>query len=410
MKLLRVDSLEQAREKLLKQITWDIKKTEVIPIEEAAGRVLSRDVKAEVPLPSFLRSTVDGYAVIAADTQGASDGVPVFLDIIEEIEIGKPAKKRVVSGTCSYVPTGGMIPEGADAVVMVEYCELFDQSCTAVYHALASGRNVVQIGEDVEKGETILPRGTRLAAAQIGALAGNGRRAVEVYRPLKVTILSTGDELVQAGGELGLAQVYDINTPALRQLAREIGFEEVKTQVLPDQEELLEKALRLGMEDSDLVVISGGSSQGKKDITAKLLDRLADPGVFTHGLALKPGKPTILAVDEPSQTILMGLPGHPAAALMVFRLLAKWLEQWRTGEADSLKIPASMQSNIPAAPGKDTCVMVELFPGDGEGYTARPVLGKSGLMRTLTKADGYVRIPMGKEGLKTGELVWVELF
>lgn len=132
--------------------------------------------------------------------------------------------------------------------------------------------------------------------------------------------------------------------------------------------------------------------------------------MFTHGLALKPGKPTILAVDEPSQTILMGLPGHPAAALMVFRLLAKWLEQWRTGEADSLKIPALAQSNIPAAPGKDTCVMVELFPGDGEGYTARPVLGKSGLMRTLTKADGYVRIPMGKEGLKTGELVWVELF
>ena len=410
MKLLKVDSLEQARKKLLQNITWDIKKTEVIPVEKSFGRVLSGDVKAEAPLPSFFRSTVDGYAVKAADTQGAGDGLPVFLDIIEEIEIGKPAEKQVVSGTCSYVPTGGMLPAGADAVVMTEFCELFDQSCTAVYQAVPSGKNVVQIGEDVEKGETILPAGTRLASAQIGALAGNGKCSAEVYKPLKVTILSTGDELVAAGENLEPAKVYDINTPALQQLAVEIGFEVVRTQVIPDQEELLEKAIRTGMRDSDLVAVSGGSSQGKKDITAELMDRLASPGVFTHGLALKPGKPTILAVDQPSETILMGLPGHPAAALMVFRLLTKWMEHWRTGMADSFKIPAFMKCNVPAAPGKDTCVMVELNQSEDGQYTAKPVLGKSGLMRTLTGSDGYVRIPMGKEGLKTGELVWVELF
>lgn len=410
MKLLKVDSLDQAREKLWEQITWDIKKTEVIPLERGAGRVLARDVKAEAPLPSFRRSTVDGYAVKAADTQGASEGMPVFLDIIDEIEIGRPAEKCVVSGTCSYVPTGGMVPEGADAVVMVEFCELFDDSCTAVYQSVPSGKNVVQIGEDVAEGETILPKGTRLAAAQIGALAGNGRNCVEVYKPLKVTILSTGDELTNAGENLEPAKVYDINTPALRQLACEIGFEVVKTQVIPDQEELLAEAVSFGMENSDLVVLSGGSSQGKKDMTAELLDRLAEPGVFTHGLALKPGKPTILAADHRSETLLMGLPGHPAAALVVFRLLAKWLEQVRTGMSENLKIPAYMQSNVPAAPGKDTCIMVELFLNKDGRYTAKPVLGKSGLMRTLTEADGFVRIPMDKEGLKTGEMVWAELF
>ncbi len=409
MKLLKVDSLAQAREKLLSHITWNLGKTEEIALEKSAGRVLACDVCAKIPLPAFRRSTVDGYAVVAADTQGATESLPVFLDVLEEVEIGAPAPCTVQSGTCAYVPTGGMIPDGADAMVMIEYSELFDASSVAIYGAVPPGRGVVQIGEDVQEGEVILPTGTRMGAAQIGALSGNGITTVTVWKPLKITIISTGDELTKPGDKLDFGKIYDINTPALRQASAELGFEVVRTEVIKDEESLLEEAIRRGMAESDLVVVSGGSSQGKKDITAMLLDRLGNPGVFTHGLALKPGKPTILAADTQTQTVFLGLPGHPAAALLVFHLLAGWLEHQRTKEPMPCSVPAVMASNVPAAPGKDTYIMVRLVREAEGNYTAHPVLGKSGLMRTLTGADGYVQIPLGKEGLKTGESVFVEL-
>lgn len=409
MKLLKVDTIEQAREKLLKQITWDIEKKEKIPVEKSRGRVLASDVRAENPLPYFKRSTVDGYGVKAADTQGAGESIPVFLEVKEEIEIGTVSSVEITGGTCAYVPTGGMIPQGADAMVMVEYTETFDASHIAVYSPVPPGAGILQIGEDVEKDQIILARGTRLRAAQIGALVGNGIREVEVYKPLKVTILSTGDELTELGDPLNPGCIYDINTPALAQMGEELGFEIVHTQVLPDQEDIIEQALRQGLMDSDLTVISGGSSQGKKDMTGMIMDRISSPGVFTHGLALKPGKPTILAVDTESRTVLMGLPGHPAASLLVFRLLAGWLEEQRTGFSEKTIVPAVMESNVPAAPGKDTILMVRLIPGENGIYRACPVLGKSGLMRILTGADGFVRIPLGKEGLKSGERVMAEL-
>lgn len=410
MKLLKVDSLAQAREKLLAHITWDLERTEEVEVKNSAGRILARNILASAPLPSFRRSSVDGYAVVAADTQGASESLPVFLDIAGEVEIGTPAPCTVQSGTCAYVPTGGMIPDGADAMVMVEYSELFDASSVAIYGAVPPGRSVVQIGEDVQEGEVILPAGTRIGPAQIGALSGNGITSVTVWKPLTVTILSTGDELTIPGEKLDFGKIYDINTPALRQAAWDLGFQVLRTRVIPDEESLLEQALRQGMADSDLVVVSGGSSQGKKDITAALFDRLADPGVFTHGLALKPGKPTILAADTQTKTMFLGLPGHPAAALLVFHLLAGWLEHQRTKEPLPHLVPAVMACNVPAAPGKDTYIMVHLELGKEGRYTAHPVLGKSGLMRTLTGSDGYVQIPLGKEGLKTGESVLVEFF
>ncbi|HIV35338.1 MAG TPA: molybdopterin molybdotransferase MoeA [Candidatus Blautia intestinigallinarum] len=410
MKLLKVDSLAQAREKLLSHITWKLCQTEEMKVADSAGRILACEVRAKSPLPAFRRSSVDGYAVVAADTQGASESLPVFLDIAGEVEIGTPSPCTVRSGTCAYVPTGGMIPDGADAMVMVEYSELFDASSVAIYGAVPPGRNVVQIGEDVQEGDVILPAGTRIRASQIGALSGNGITSVTVWKPLRVTILSTGDELIEPGKPLDFGKIYDINTPALEQAARELGFQVLRTEVIKDEEALLEQALRDSMADSDLVVVSGGSSQGKKDITAALFDRLADPGVFTHGLALKPGKPTILAADTQTQTVLLGLPGHPAAALLVFHLLAGWLEHQRTKEPMAHRVPALMACNVPAAPGKDTYIMVHLESGEDGRYIAHPVLGKSGLMRTLTGADGYVQIPLGKEGLKTGEPVLVEFF
>lgn len=408
MKFLQVDSLEQAREKLLAAAGESFAKTEWAEIEEADGRTLAEDIFCPEMIPDFRRSTVDGYAVRARDTQGAGESIPVFLRIAEEISIGKPALHELKSGECAYVPTGGMVPDGADAVVMVEYTELFDKEHAAVYSPVSPGRNVVQIGEDAEKGCLLLKKGTVLNAAAIGVLSSIGRQQVQVFCPWRLTIISTGDELAAPGGGKEACQVYDVNTYAISAMAKEQGLKVVRTCVLPDEEGQLEQALREALGSSDLVAVSGGSSQGKKDMTAQLIDRIASPGVWTHGLALKPGKPTIVGMDEPSGTLLVGLPGHPVAALMVFRLLVLWLKETLFGEARAPKLPAVMESNVPAAPGRATCQMVKLLQGE-KGWTARPVFGKSGLMSTLTQADGYVMLEINQEGLKSGEQVYVEL-
>lgn len=408
MKFLKVDSLEQAREKLLQAVGDTFAKTEIINTKDAVGRCLAEDIFCPEMVPDFRRSTVDGYAVIAKDTQGAGESIPVFLDIVEEISIGTPAVHTLKSGECAYVPTGGMVPDGADAMVMVEYTELFDETSAAIYSPVSPGRNVVQIGEDAGKDSLLLKKGTVLNAGSIGVLASIGKAQIKVFKPWKITIISTGDELAAMGNEKKPCEVYDVNTYAIRALAQEQGMEIAETFVLRDDEKLLEETLRHALTASDIVAVSGGSSQGKKDMTALMIDKIASPGVWTHGLALKPGKPTIVGMDEPSNTLLIGLPGHPVAAMMVFKLLVIWLKRAVFGEKEAVKIPAVMESNVPGAPGRAACQMVKLIPGEN-GYIARPVFGKSGLMSTLTQADGYVMLEINQEGLRTGETVYVEL-
>ncbi|MCI7302243.1 MAG: molybdopterin molybdotransferase MoeA [Clostridia bacterium] len=409
VKLLTVDTVSEAREKLLIAAQQKKKQIEFVELEEAMDRVLASDLVSPEPIPSFRRSTVDGYAVRAADTQGAGESIPVFLEIIERIEIGTPAVRMVQPGQCSYVPTGGMIPEGADAVVMVEYCEAFDTRSMAVYDAVSPGRNLIRIGEDIQEESLFLKKGTRLRPQEIGVLASAGVHTVPVYRPWKIAIISTGDELVPADQKPMPGQVRDINTYVLDAMSRKYGFEVVSKQVLQDQRNLLEKAVDSAMKTCDMVVVSGGSSQGEKDHTADVLDQLADPGVFTHGIALKPGKPTILGYDTLSETILMGLPGHPAAAMIVFELLAVWLYLQLTHQPAPAYTTAVVETNVASAPGKETCLLVELVDGD-DGYIARPIFGKSGLMTTLSRAWGYTLIDMNKEGLKAGERIQVILF
>lgn len=408
MKFLKVDSLEQARDKLAAALRDGFTQTEQVGLQEAAGRCLAEPVFCPEMVPDFRRSTVDGYAVSARDTQGAGESIPVFLDIVEEVAIGHPAARTLGSGECAYVPTGGMLPEGADAMVMVEYTELFDEKSVAVYSAVSPGNAVVQVGEDARKGELLLERGTRLDAKRIGVLASIGKNQVRVFRPWRLTVISTGDELALPGEEKTACQVYDINTSALCALAQEHGMEVVEAVTLQDEEALLEQALRRSLTECDIVVISGGSSKGKKDMTARLIEKIAVPGVCTHGLALKPGKPTIIGTDEASGTLLIGLPGHPVAAIMVFELLLVWLQRRLYGEKEPLCIPAVLESNIPGAPGRATCQMVKLTVSDS-GYRARPVFGKSGLMSTLTQADGYVLLEVNEEGLRSGEQVMVHL-
>lgn len=409
MQFLKVDTLEQAREKLLKAVGNTFTNTEQVSLKNAVGRTLAEDIFCPEMVPDFRRSTVDGYAVIARDTQGAGESIPVFLDIVEEISIGKPAKKTLRSGECAYVPTGAMIPDGADAMVMVEYTELFDETSAAIYSAVAPGQSVVQIGEDAKEGTILLKRGTILDAKSIGVLSSIGKNMVSVYRPWKLTIISTGDELIEPGKEKQRCEIYDVNTYAIYALAKEHGVEVEETFTVRDDEALLEETLRNAMKNSDIVAVSGGSSQGKKDMTASLIDKVATPGVWTHGLALKPGKPTIAGMDEESKTLFIGLPGHPVAAMMVFELLIIWLKRELFGEKGKLPIPAVMDSNIPGAPGKTTCQTVKLIQKE-DGYHAVPVFGKSGLMSTMTQADGYIYVEMNQEGVRTGEVVYVNLF
>ena len=409
MKLLVVDTLETARAKMMKAIgNWTVE-SERVKISEAMGRVLSEDVLSRYPVPEFRRSSVDGYAVKAKDTQGATENLPVFLEVVEEVQMGQGAKSVIISGQCAYVATGGMIPEGADAMVMVEYCESFDEDNIAVYDAVSPGRNMVGIGEDMLADTILLSRGVVVRAQEIGALASAGIREVSVYKKMRLTVISTGDELVDASTTPELGQIYDINTYALVALAEKHGFSVVHSVVLKDEKQLLKETVREAMNFSDMVVVSGGSSQGKKDVTAKVMDELGTPGVFTHGLALKPGKPTIGGYDMESRTILIGLPGHPVAAMMVFELIGVWIVEELTGKKKRKEIRASMETNVASAPGKATCQLVELIEGE-EGYLARPIFGKSGLITTLTRADGYTMIDVNKEGLKPGEVVKVQLF
>lgn len=408
MRFLQVDTISGARERLLQEVGDNFLKMETVKLSEAYGKCLAEDIYAEENIPDFRRATVDGYAVKASDTQGAGESVPVFLSVVDEISIGKPALREIKNGECAYVPTGGMIPDGADAMVMVEYTELFDKRDAAVYSSVSAGNGVVQIGEDAKKGELLLSRGTVLHSAQTGVLASLGKHTVKVYAPWHSTIISTGDELAEVGEEKGRCQVYDINTHALYALAKEQGMTVDKAFSVKDEDEKIEQALKDALLCSDIVVISGGSSQGKKDMTADIIDKIAEPGVWTHGLALKPGKPTIVGMDKPSGTLLIGLPGHPVAAIMVFQLLLVWLQKNLRGEKETPGVPAVLSSNIPGAAGRAVCQTVKLEKEEN-GYRAIPVFGKSGLMHTLTQADGYVLVEADKEGIRKGETVYVQL-
>lgn len=409
MKLLQVDTLDQARKKI--KDSWEKRevKTELVPLSQASGRVLAKDIVSSENIPGFYRSSVDGYAVRCGDTSGATESIPVFLEIVEEVSIGYPAGKTLQSGQCAYVPTGGMLPDGADSMVMVEYSEMFDKDHVAICQSVPFGKSVVVPGEDVREGQVVLRRGTLIGPAQAGVLAAVGISLVPVFIPWKITVISTGDELVTAEDIPKAGQVRDINTQALSTFAEYCGMEVVMTEVLKDDQELLTNTIQKAMELSDIVLTSGGSSQGKKDMTGEIIDRVTGGGVFTHGLALKPGKPTILGYDSVTDTLLAGLPGHPVAALTVYQLLIVWLWKEMTGQKEEILAAARMASNTASAPGKTTCLLVKLELRE-DGYWAEPVLGKSGMITTMSQADGYVIVEMNREGLRQGDLVYVSRF
>lgn len=409
MKLFQVDSLKEAQDKLFLHMNGRQLATERLSFEMASGRILAEDVFSAENVPAFARSTVDGYAVCASDTAAATDSIPAFLQLVGQVQMGKETSLCVGPGQCVEVPTGGMLPKGASAVVMFEYCEGFGEQGIAVYHGVAQGENTVLPGEDIKKNDIVLHRGTVLGPRHIGALAAAGVCQVTVYCPLRLAILSTGDEVKAVHAALSFGEVHDINTHALTALAQRSGYFVVRTGLLADDESAIEKAVRHSMADCDVILISGGSSKGKKDATRNIIDAVAYPGVFTHGIAMKPGKPTILGADTASKTILGGLPGHPVAAMIVFEQLFSALYRKMAGSLPPPPTTARLSTNVAASPGMHTCLPVRLERG-AQGWAAVPVFGKSGLITTLCHADGYTGIDRNREGLNAGETVEVHLF
>ncbi|MBR5230490.1 MAG: molybdopterin molybdotransferase MoeA [Firmicutes bacterium] len=417
MRLLNVDLLEEALTKLERELTSagkNVIDTEAIPVEKSFGRVLAEDVFSDENVPGFNRSTMDGYAVVSDDTAGAGETLPVFLEIAGEVEMGKAAPCTIGRGQCAYVPTGGMMPDGADAVVMVEYCQNFGENRIAVYDALSYGHNMVFAGDDVAAGEKILSRGRRIKPADMGLLAATGKSAIKVYKPWKIYIVSTGDEIVAPETVPEKGQVRDVNTYGLLGEAQQYGFEIAGAEVVCDDEELLRERVREAMKVADVVCISGGSSQGKKDSTETTIDNLTSSGAFTHGLAVKPGKPTILGFDRPSETVVIGLPGHPVASLLLFREIIGGIWEKLTGADLAEKkiiVWGIMATNLAASPGRKTYQLVELdyhCPDEVSGLPrVIPVLGKSGLIGTMSRADGYIVMDVNDEGANKGEQVKV---
>ena len=431
MELLKVDTLEEAMEKLLAYAGGAVSpnseescrtglslEKEEVSIFHLLGRVLAEDILSCENVPGFNRSTVDGYAVRACDTGGASESLPCFLKVIGEVEMGcDPSELMVGPGECVYVPTGGVVPLGADAMVMVEYCEAFGTDQMAVYSSVSEGNNMVLEGDDISCGQVVLRRGQKVSPADMGVLACLGRTSAIVYKPWKLVILSTGDEIIDPVKIPGPGQVRDVNTYGLYGLAKEYGFDVLGFQIVEDNAEVLRQRVELAMRQADLVILSGGSSQGKKDETASVIGTLASSGVLTHGLAVKPGKPTILGFDEPTRTALIGLPGHPVAAMLLFREVAGRLWETLTGQYQVEKktsVEGILTANVAASPGRKTWQLVTVdFEGKRDEAAGlpqvTPVWGKSGMIRTLSQADGYMEIEKNDEGINRGEQVKVWL-
>ena len=382
--------------------------TETIDIAFAAGRMLAAEITADMDLPGFDRSTMDGYAVRAADTFGASEGNPAYLEIVGSIAMGETPDISVRAGRAAQIATGGMLPPGADAVVMIEHTSELDETTIEVYRRVAPGAHVITKDEDFGKGERILFPGRRLMTSEIGVIAAMGQTAVSVYKKPVVGIISTGDEVVPADTKPEAGCIRDINTHTLTAAIHGCGGTPRSYGIVADRFDDLFHTVQKALEESDIVILSGGSSVGTRDLTIEVIDALGDAQVLAHGLPVRPGKPTILATS--GSRILWGLPGHVASAMVIFDVFVRPCIRQVGGDADPMReqhaLFATLTRNIASAQGRIDYVRVRVEEQDG-AYLARPVLGPSGLIRPMLEADGLIRIGMNTEGLLKGTAVRV---
>ena len=383
---------------------------EELPTRDALDRVLAQDLCSPADLPSFRRSTMDGFAVRAADTFGATEGLPAYLDLVDEVFMGQAPTRALGSGECARIATGGMLPDGADAVVMVEQTQEVGPTTIEAVRAVAPGENVVQVGEDVRSGDPILPRGHVLRPQDLGGLVAMGITIVPVARRLRVAIVSGGDELVDPEQTPGPGQIRDINSYTLAALVKRGGHTPVLVGVFPDEYSALEGASRTALADNDVLILSAGSSVSARDMTAQVVDSLGRPGVLVHGVSLKPGKPTILAVC--GDKAVFGLPGNPVSCMVTYDLFVAPTLAHLSGAATPPNriVTARLARNIASATGREDYIQVRLDRRTDGGLDAVPIFGKSNLIFTLVRADGMLKIPLDAGGLSASAQVEVVLF
>ena len=373
--------------------------SEPVPLMETLHRILAEDVFSDVDIPGFTRSVVDGYAVRAADTTGSSDAIPSMLPLQGRVAMGASFGNLLQSGECIYVPTGGILPQGADAVVMIEHAEQIGKEIL-IKKPVAHGENVLFFNEDFSSGDIVLKKGRRLSPQDIGVLAAAGCIDVPVVRMPKIGILSTGDELVPVNVRPLPGQVRDVNSYVVASFVHEQGCTPILYGIVRDNRETLRSAISQATAECDAVLISGGSSKDDRDMVAAIIKE--EGTVLIHGIAISPGKPTI--IGRYGNIPVIGLPGHPASAFIVLVAIIRYLFAGMTGNTDSglRSVQASLGQNVSSSKGREDYVRVVVRDG-----VATPLFGKSGLLNTLVKSTGVIRIPAESEGLETGTLVEV---
>ena len=401
LSMLEVVTLEQAAETALSRFGRLSVQEESVSLDEAAGRVIAHDVVAAEGVPPFDRSTVDGFAVVADDTFGCSDALPALLDLEGEVQMGVEPDCACSPGACVRIPTGGQVPEGADAVVMLEYCEEYGDGTIGVARPVAPGENIVFENDDVKPGQVLIAAGTVLQPHHVGTLASLGITECAVCKKVRVGIVSTGDEIVPVEATPVASQMRDVNAPMLSAAVEACGAHAFTFPIVPDDYDALLATVEEALSACDMVLVSGGSSAGQKDNTARVLQALGE--LLFHGIAVKPGKPTMCADVQGKPAF--GLPGHPVAAYFMFLEIVRPL----LASARTLPMSATLTEGLPSNHGRAELVPVRLDEHDGT-LRAIPVRGKSGLISQLSNAGGYLCISRNQEGLPAGADVMVRLF
>ena len=388
-----------------------IERIEKVSVFDAYGRVSAKEFVSEVALPNFRKSTVDGYAVHAKDVAGASASLPTYLKCIGEILMGEEAKIELGSEECVIIHTGGMIPDSADAVIMVEYSALMDEDLVEFQRSVAVGENVIEVGEDIKTGEVILPANKQIESIDMGALLAMGVTEIEVFEKPSVAILTSGDEVIPPETKtLQPGQVRNINSIMIAKVAEDFGMKTKIYPILPDDDAIFEEAVEDALVSCDIVLISAGSSASERDMTARVINRLGEPGVVLHGLNIRPGKPTIFAMVN--GTPVIGLPGNPVSAWVIHRVMVVPIFEklnGRNGRRLWGQVDAELEINIASISGRQDWVPAKLIMQDNGNYMARPIFGKSNLIFTLSRADGLICVPATATGLAAGEAVKVYL-
>ncbi|HIQ38335.1 MAG TPA: molybdopterin molybdenumtransferase MoeA [Desulfocapsa sulfexigens] len=404
--------VEKARTILLNALRTSARKTETCPLPNALDRILGRNLLSPENLPNHPRSTMDGFAVRAADTFGASSSMPCYLEIDGEVAMGQMPKGTVRQGKCFRIATGGLLPDGSDAVMMFEHTIPIDEKMIEVIKSVGVGINLINRGEDIAKESPALSKGHLLRPQDLGLLAGLGISEVEVYAKPKVGILSTGDEIVPWAESPPPGKIRDINSITLSGLCTRLGATVTDYGIVTDSERSFFATVEQACNENDVVLFSGGSSVGMRDLGERVIEKLGSPGILVHGVALKPGKPIIIGLSN--GTAIFGLPGHPVSAMVCFELFVDPALQLIAGISHPEKslratVNAVLDRNINSAAGRLDLVRVQLQEHENDMPLAVPVPGKSGAISTLSRAHGYFFIDEASQGFHKDTQVKVHL-